>query len=1133
MSDSGDAVGLLSAIPVVGPVFGVAGVGLKVAGASKSSACTANSFDQLNEQLQLQEEQIEQIQTDLSLVDNEFYEVFYEANLWETSAFQFEYNNQLTLLGGQNSLLENFLIDTNLAVPSAATCPAWSSQNPGGNCTPVDSSNGVSQCGNATCSSHLETQAYPTEPQKIQDMVNTTYIQVVGNQTDFQKYLSNIAGSTFEEGSHSFKFNCTGPRCATWPTSIPAVSRDSSSNLVQLLESAANTLSAQILARVSQISEAGFEATSWPVSTGMSDPCTGTLYLGKKYANSLAPENESPGSGEEATFGQMIADPGHFSMEPATEGTECSYEAFNVNTSPGFETQCFCGSIPDPDSSAPSNANLVTAYEGYNSTLASIFQNSLHGIQQALFMEYAVNVLNYSSAQNPTSGTPFSECDSSSTQLQSESWGNVTGTKYDCNGTPTPTSAVAQQKAFNLAQFNLAGVYATRVNLLYRIILSYVFSDTTVAPQEYPSVEGFDESPYQHLIGSALLETTSGKAKKLARTPIGQLELMSPGFNSTRPSDVPAWNENAVLYQYGGIQDVEACGDAVLAANVAFVEAGTGGSLVDAFSRGNDDCPEVCSSCASGLSDLNEGGTGLADGVCVNWCSADAVCGSRQYAARSGGTDCSACIDSACPSLLQDVSGADVGAGYYDGVNLQPYTNIPAYGLQLCPAECYTDPSVYGYCAGCPDPALSLAGSMQSNISPTQNPINSDISPALPLNPYISVSGTAGSNQYFFALCEPGNQKMGWYQPSGDLVGNDAKLRAGQTYLTCGNAANFDLKSNWRTFIEGNSSEEFQNVGLLMGYSGAYPATAPVNMATCGHQDGDYLATIQLDSWACGITATPWTQDVNSNLDNTACADMSPDGSGNFQFGEIKQGDANGGQTDEVFFNMGFPSVVESGALTYLPLAMFGQCTNTCGELGLVSCLTLSAYGNPSIPCTSSSCSSSAEEPTIAGNGYACDYFSEGGALVCTLADGRTYSMIVSRTANAAGTFSAQLTNSGCEASCLACYSGGGADDFAISGATDVVKITSTIFACEDYCSGYGFCGTESLYSDYGSTNCSECQAVPAGSWLDTCEPLRWDSTTLCAYCTTAEGTLTRSCASCTGDYTTNSDGLLTCAAAL
>ena len=84
---------------------------------------------------------------------------------------------------------------------------------------------------------------------------------------------------------------------------------------------------------------------------------------------------------------------------------------------------------------------------------------------------------------------------------------------------------------------------------------------------------------------------------------------------------------------------------------------------------------------------------------------------------------------------------------------------------------------------------------------------------------------------------------------------------------------------------------------------------------------------------------------------------------------------------------------------------------------------------------------------------------------------------------------------------------------------------------CEDFCSGFGYCGTVGIYSDTGSTNCEACaeSSIPDGSWIDTCTPIRWDDTELCASCDPIQGDPLRSCVNCPSGIYTNTNGRLSC----
>lgn len=1296
LTNTGTAIGMFSHFPVTSPVLGPLADGLKFAGGKKGSACTQNEINEINEQLAIQEQQIEQIQTSLDLIDNEFYDLFYTAEVWKTNGVLFDYNDNLTHLSGT---FQNWMRDIGLRTTSTSgsVCPAWSSLKPGQPCNPAqndsacgdppDQTTCPSECGTAQCPQPQSTAVPPpTDPALIQSIfqraINTG--PDASDQADFQVQIEALGGAQY-----GTKHIGAEPLPSI---GFPIAILKSDSALIYLFKSYAQQLNGQITAQANSITHSGFPATLCAASESDSCSCEGTVYYGKKYVNSLAPGNVSgAGSGVITTLGQLIADPAHTQQE-VSSSIDCSNDAFG-DPAPDFFKHCYCQ--PYPESTAlPSNPNLIAAYDGYNATLVSHYRQSLLVLQKAFLMEYLVNVLNYLYAQSQADPPidSFAGCQPFGPTQQLVSWSNAPGTLYDCTRTEPSEFTVefAQRDAFNLAQLKLTAMYASLANRLYENTVSYIFTDVpispqgypaqdplpgtrctadygaavgdpvccnqsgtetvastaTVCPSEYPTCIGYepggswgscvkeDRFNYGTAIGKAIPGATNATTlpdgsilPALARTPIGELEEISSGVTTTAPpvlcaasdydtcycdGDVyygkkylnslgsgnyigdgvttsfekmtsettsfsvvtgvvgsidcapdsfggdPApdvykhcycmpdagWTSNGILYQYGGIQDVRTCADAVHDYNAFLQQTGTTGALVDVFVSKSDDCPTECTTtCQSGLDDLDSGGTGLAPadnplgGVCVDYCSSassaehPSTCGSLSYAGADA-IDCTSCVSSSCPPIFQDADGQAVTRGYYDGLNLQPYSNIPLYDPWVCPSECY-EGSAAPECSACDPPRIALGGSTPSNIFPSAE-----------INPWIVTPDRLGDqDSAFTALCAPGAQQMGWYQPPGSHSENVAKLRSDRTYLMCGNSTAYDKTNRWNYFIKAHSNVSNGldkgpgNTPLLLGGGdlAPYPSSLAVNMATCGHQPGGYGAVVSMDDWSCSIEVSGQEfVSYPTTGASTPCDDLGL----RFQFGEIRHQDINGGQNDQIFFNLSLPSTV-TGSNTQgptLPLAMFGQCSdyNVCG-VGIgdspVSCLGLSAYADPPPGCDSTAspdmvepCGYYAAQPTIPVNGYNCDASRSLGYLDCTFADGRTYSLNVDRTDNAKGTFVNYQTNTGCPETCFACQTGG-------SGGGTPVEPHGGWSVCEDFCSGFGYCGAVGIYSDTGSTNCEACaeSSIPDGSWIDTCTPIRWDDTELCASCDPIQGDPLRSCVNCPSGIYTNTNGRLSC----
>jgi hypothetical protein len=103
---------------------------------------------------------------------------------------------------------------------------------------------------------------------------------------------------------------------------------------------------------ISTLSDVGSDP-KWVARCAESDgdfcPCGGTVYYGKKYVNTLN-SSVGPGSGEIATFEEMLSDPARLAW-PAVEkpGLSCDPDSFGGapnDPAPNFFKQCFCASAP-------------------------------------------------------------------------------------------------------------------------------------------------------------------------------------------------------------------------------------------------------------------------------------------------------------------------------------------------------------------------------------------------------------------------------------------------------------------------------------------------------------------------------------------------------------------------------------------------------------------------------------------------------------------------------------------------------------------------------------------------------------------------------------------------------------------
>jgi len=197
---------------------------------------------------------------------------------------------------------------------------------------------------------------------------------------------------------------------------------------------------------------------------------------------------------------------------------------------------------------ADAGANLVPLFDQYNAGLASYYAQSVLALQEAFTMEYLINQLNYWNAGR--SSDPIG------------SLGSVNGTYYSFDalqavlGGDKPT-AQEQAQYYNRAQKALTQLYVARINMLYRLTLNYIVSDSPVGGQEWPSNAASSDNEinfhvdYQDNVGTSVSSAPNESLFVLAATPIGML----PAPATTGGS----WTTNAALYQYDGLRDAGAC----------------------------------------------------------------------------------------------------------------------------------------------------------------------------------------------------------------------------------------------------------------------------------------------------------------------------------------------------------------------------------------------------------------------------------------------------------------------------------------------------------------------------------------------------------------------------------------------
>ncbi len=223
-----------------------------------------------------------------------------------------------------------------------------------------------------------------------------------------------------------------------------------------------------------------------------------------------------------------------------------------------------------------SSTNVVPLFDQYNDSLVSFYQQSLGALQLAYQMEYLVNQLNYENGAAFTTGQ-------TSTVDQIEHLGGVGGTWYgylDLQSTLGSAPTAEQQiDIYNRAQKSLSHVYAARINQLYRTTVGFIVSDDLIAPQAYPTGGYNDKLDYGTYVGN------------YGTRPLEMLPSVATASHT--------WDDNAVLYQYGGLRDAVGCATALKAYNVV---NGVDGSLYGADGAINDTtCPALLTTASGAL----------------------------------------------------------------------------------------------------------------------------------------------------------------------------------------------------------------------------------------------------------------------------------------------------------------------------------------------------------------------------------------------------------------------------------------------------------------------------------------------------------------------------------------------------
>lgn len=215
--------------------------------------------------------------------------------------------------------------------------------------------------------------------------------------------------------------------------------------------------------------------------------------------------------------------------------------------------------------------NYIPLYDNYNNTLMQAYQQTIFALQQAYFMEYLNNQVNYNNAIECI-GQP------SSCLEQTLSYGNVSGTYFVVGYNPVATSdeSSVYTNAYVAAQQQLTLLFAAYMNQAYINTLNYMVSDGIVGAQTYPTgpdtfvVNGntvTDETPVNY--ASDLGSDTVAPMTYLINNIQTSSAAGAQGYTETLASSLQNLQKESsiMLYQYYGLNNVRVWAQSVFSAN--------------------------------------------------------------------------------------------------------------------------------------------------------------------------------------------------------------------------------------------------------------------------------------------------------------------------------------------------------------------------------------------------------------------------------------------------------------------------------------------------------------------------------------------------------------------------------------
>lgn len=225
--------------------------------------------------------------------------------------------------------------------------------------------------------------------------------------------------------------------------------------------------------------------------------------------------------------------------------------------------------------------NYVSLYDQYNDTLMQAYQQSVFAMQQAYYLEYLNNQVNYNNVMSYINGT--------STLNQSSSYGNVPATVfYVGNASDLEGESIgAIQQQYVAAQEQLTLLFAAYINQAFQNTLEYIVTDQIMGAQTYPSgsttfiVNGqsvTDSNPpnYAALLSSG--KTASGTVQTPMSFLLANLNKATSGsgvqgYTSALGTSLQNLSSTTMIYQYYGLNDVRTWAQSVSTYNATNTES--------------------------------------------------------------------------------------------------------------------------------------------------------------------------------------------------------------------------------------------------------------------------------------------------------------------------------------------------------------------------------------------------------------------------------------------------------------------------------------------------------------------------------------------------------------------------------